>query len=296
MTVPENIIVIGITGVGKSTWLNDTFGTKNKTARAAMAQTKITTSTRCTVGGKQVNVWDCPGIFDDEVTLEDWAEQVMKATEGKKFKQIYLVHNATTRAGTLDIFVLTCLKEVMTQTGLEEGVTTVFTHCDVAKKYLDETERNIFVDVLNKKATKGNLTAFKLNPKKTIAFISKEGLAQQIDEEKKKVARKYLKDSEFQDVTSRMRQIRDRSRSPTRVASMGNDIDKTIMGAMQSETLDVVHKATQQTTQFGFKRLDEDAGQKLGTKLLAVTGPVAMAKYGNRVSTKTSCCSKRNKQ
>jgi GTPase Era involved in 16S rRNA processing len=136
-----NILVIGAAGVGKSTWLNDTFGAAFRTGRSAYSVTQECTEFTCIFNGARVRVWDCPGIFDGERTIEDWSTALEKSTKGCGFAQIFMVVNATTRPGTLDGLVTIGLRCLLQNFRIEKGVTVVFTHLDAAPQYYQANSR-----------------------------------------------------------------------------------------------------------------------------------------------------------
>lgn len=178
-------------GAGKSTYLNDTFGSRFATARGAMACTTKTVSFNAEFQGQPVKVWDCPGLFDAETSLQDWSEEMLKATRGEGFQQILFIVNSTTRAGTLDTLIITGLRMLLENFSLDGGVTTIFTHCDAAPEYYEEGPRSAWVSAVNKKCKLKAKGLPELNVKKTLAFVAQHKIPVNSDAEKK--AKKKLK-------------------------------------------------------------------------------------------------------
>lgn len=179
-----NVLVIGMAGAGKSTYLNDTFGSAFLTARSAKACTKKTVSFHTEFQGEPVKVWDCPGLFDAETNLQDWSQEMIEAIRGTGFQQILFVVNATTRAGTLDTLVITGLRMLLKDFSLDDGVTTIFTHCDAAPEYYEDGPRSEWVETLNRKCKLKAKGLTELDVEKTLAFVAQEKIPVGSDAEK----------------------------------------------------------------------------------------------------------------
>jgi len=180
----KNIIVMGISGAGKSSVLNDLFGINSATARSANSCTQVTKSFKASLGGEPVTVWDCPGTFDEERTLEEWAREVVSATHGEGFHQIMLVINATMRVGTIDILFITVVRCLLKKFRCDQGITTYFTHCDAAREYYDEETRKKYIAALNKKCKLADLGLPLIDDRKTIAFLPQKIMTEKPEEAK----------------------------------------------------------------------------------------------------------------
>lgn len=193
-TANPNVMVIGLPGVGKSSFLESEFGAAVATARQATAVTTETKSFQATWKGRYVTVWDTCGALDQSTPFEQWLDELTKAAGTSVFQQMILMVNATVRVNIGDAVVAIALTELFQEVSFSEGITVVFTHCDAAPQAFDSAWRANWVSELNKLCRFEDEGLEPLDTSKTLAFVPQKHVAE-MSEVSKAAAAQGLSDA-----------------------------------------------------------------------------------------------------
>jgi len=136
-----NVLVIGMPGTGKSTFLNFLFNGKSDSQNMkfkAMAGQESTTrevqSEQFTVWNTncKINVFDTPGLFAQDLSPQSVFKNIEETVSSIPLTALVWIYRANDRVTILDSAIAQSLPEFINKFTYR-GVIVVFTHCDQLK-------------------------------------------------------------------------------------------------------------------------------------------------------------------